>query len=61
MFEAADRSRWDHSASLIATVVGLVDKRSTIEKWHPYLRKKKRGVRLTAGVLQGLKGRFKNG
>jgi hypothetical protein len=59
MFEAADRSAWDHTASLLATVVGLVDKRSTLERYHPY-RRKKQGVRLTAGVLGGLKKRFKS-
>ena len=60
MFEAADRTDWNHTAALLATVVGLVDKRSTVERYHPYAKKKKPGIRLTVGVLGGLKGRFKS-
>lgn len=59
MFEAADRAAWDHTASLMATVVGLVDKRSSLERFHPY-RRKKQGIRLTVGVLGSLKERFKD-
>jgi len=59
MFEAADRTEWNHTAATIATIVGLVDKRSTIERYHPYMKKKKPGVRLTVGVLGSLKARFK--
>jgi hypothetical protein len=58
MFEAADRTDWNHTAATIATIVGLVDKRSTIERYHPYAKKKKPGIRLTSDVLLGLKGRF---
>lgn len=59
MAEAADVDRWDHTAAIIATVVGLVDKSARVEKFHPYRRKAaKRGVPLTSENLKSLKGVF---
>lgn len=60
MAEAADVDRWDHTAAIVATVVGLVDKTSTVERVHPYKRKalKRSGIPLTGENLKSLKGVF---
>lgn len=61
MLEAAEVARWDHTASLIATVVGLVQKGAKPEQFNPYrvAANRPKGIKLTSANLKGLKAAFK--
>ena len=55
MLEAYEFSAWDHTASLLACIVGMVKKGVEVKDFHPYRKAQER----TASVgqsLQSLKG-----
>jgi hypothetical protein len=56
MLEAYEYAAWDHTASLLTCVTGLVKKGVDIKQFHPYRRMERNGVRATAKTLSGLKG-----
>ena len=45
------KSRWDHTATIVATIAGLFDKSATVEKANPYRR-------VAIGKSQGATGDF---
>lgn len=55
MLEAYEFSAWDHTASLLACVVGLVKKGVEVKDFHPYRKAQERKANV-GQVLQSLKG-----
>lgn len=55
MLEAYEFSAWDHTASLLACVVGLVKKGVEVKDYHPYRKAQERQVSVRQS-LQSLKG-----
>lgn len=60
MLEAYEYSAWDHTASLLALVAGLVKQGVKVENFHPYRREEARqSQRVTSSSLKALKGSLK--
>lgn len=55
MLEAYEYSAWDHTASLLACVVGLVRKGVEVKDFHPYRKAEERRANV-GQALQSLKG-----
>jgi len=55
MLEAYEYAAWDHTASLLACVVGLVKKGVEVKDFHPYRKAQERRVSVQQS-LQSLKG-----
>jgi len=62
MLEAYEFSAWDHTASLLACIVGMVKKGVEVKDFHPYRKAQER--RASAGQslmsLKGLLPKFKD-
>lgn len=59
MLEAYEYAAWDHTASLLCCVAGLVKQGVKVEQFHPYRRADaQRGKRATGSALHGLKARL---
>lgn len=56
MLEAYEYSAWDHTASLLTCVTGLVKKGVKIDDFHPYRRYDKHRPVSAQKALQSLKG-----
>ncbi len=59
MLEAYEYSTWDHTASLVACVVGLVKQGVKVSDFHPYRRTEARGENFaTESTFQALKSQL---
>lgn len=58
MLEANEFSKWDHTATLLACVVGMVKKGVSPLDFHPYRKNEPRGPRATASNLLAMKSAF---
>ena len=56
MLEAYEYSSWDHTASLLTCVTGLVKKGVSIKDFHPYRRYDSNHAVPAKKALQSLKG-----
>lgn len=62
MVDAARVEAWDHTAYLVATVRGLLEKGVRVEDFHPIRRAQiRKGTRATASAVLGLKGLVESG
>lgn len=55
MLEAYEFSAWDHTASLLACIVGMVKKGVEVKDFHPYRKAQEQPVN-SVKALQSLKG-----